>query len=92
MSSFNQGNQNAAKAFGLISDSVAYTTAGIGIKATSSTTTVTAHGLGVTPDFILATAEKSIGVSASANTTSITFTVTTAVTSNNISYIAGYTA
>jgi len=92
MSSFNKGNQVAAKVFDAIADSVATVTSGTAVKSTSSTTTVTAHGLGSTPDFILATAEKSIGVQAAANTTSITFTVSTAVTSNTISYIAGYTA
>ena len=92
MSSYNKGNQVAAKVFDAVADSVAHVTSGTDVKATSSTTTVTAHGLGVTPDFILATAEKSIGVKAAANTTSITFTVSTAVTSNTISYIAGYTA
>ena len=65
---------------------------GIAVKTTSSTTTVVAHGLSGTPDFIIATAEKSFGVKSTANTTSVTFTVATAVTSNNISYVAGYTA
>jgi hypothetical protein len=92
MSSYNKGNQVAAKVFDLVADGTSKVTAGTKIKATSSTTAVVAHGLGSTPDFILATAEKSIGVKAAANTTSITFTVTTAATSNGISYIAGYTA
>lgn len=92
MSSFNKGNQVAAKVFDTVADGVDYVTAGTKVKGTSSTTAVVAHGLGVTPDWIIATAEKSIGVSASANTTSITFTVTTAATSNGISYVAGYTA
>ncbi len=61
-------------------------------KTTSSTTSVVTHGLSGTPDFIIATAEKSFGVKSTANTTSVTFTVATAATSNTISYIAGYTA
>ena len=90
--SYTADEQSAAKIAAAIADDPDELKAGTALKTTSSTTTVVAHGLSGTPDFILATAEKSFGVKSTANTTSITFTVATAATSNTISYIAGYTA
>lgn len=90
--SYTADEQAAAKLAGAIADDPDELIAGAVTKTTSSTTTVVTHGLTSTPDFIIATAEKSFGVKSTANTTSITFTVATAATSNTICYIAGYTA
>lgn len=90
--SYTADEQSAASIAGGIADDPTNILAGRATKTTSSTTVVVAHSMDAAPDFILASATKSFGVKGTANTTSITFTVATAVTSNVISYIAGYTA
>jgi hypothetical protein len=60
---------------------------------TASTTASVTHGLSGTPDFCIAQSNKAdvAAVAWSANSTTLTFTVTSA-TGFIISYIAGYTA
>jgi hypothetical protein len=90
MSAYISDLQNAAK-LGANGDA-GEMISGTKTVTTSQTTAVVTHGLSGKPDFIIATAEKSFGVKSTANTTSITFTVATAATSNTISYVAGYSA
>ena len=94
--SYTADEQTAAKLAGLIADKPGYITAGVSAAQSTTTATTTAvitHGLGVTPDFCLAQSSKAdVAAPAwSANTTSLTITVTSA-TGFKISYITGYTA
>ena len=94
--SYTNDQQAAAKIAGGIADTAAYITSGNSTAkaaGTATTTAVVAHGLGITPDFCIAQSSKAdvAAVAWAANTTNLTFTVTSA-TAFVISYIAGYTA
>ena len=88
--SYTADEQSAAKIAAGIADDPDELKVGIVVLSTTSGTVT--HSFTSTPDFILATAEKSFGVKGTANTTALTFTVATAATGNTVSYIAGYTA
>jgi len=93
--SYTADEQAAAKLVGLIADSPSKLTAGTvtASSTTAATTSAVTHGLGSTPDFVLATIDNGDAKSLAwaANTTTLTFTFTSS-TSALISYIAGYTA
>ncbi len=93
--SYTADEQSAAKLAGLIADGPTKLTAGIVTESTTTATTtaVVTHGLGSTPDFVICSTTQTdvITPTWAANTTSLTFTVTSA-TGFSISYIAGYTA
>ena len=92
--SYTSDEQSAAKLAGLIADSPTKLTAGVAASTATATTTVAVtHGLGSTPDFVLAQRDKAdaAAIAWSSDSTTLTFTVTSA-TSWTISYIAGYTA
>ena len=92
--SYTADEQSAAKIAGLIADSPTKITAGVTTsKATAGTTALVTHGLGSTPDFVIAQSSKAdvAAVAWASDTTTLTFTVTSA-TAFTISYIAGYTA
>ena len=91
--SYTNDEQAAAKIAGGISDTAAYLLSGTVTKATASTTAVVTHSLGVTPDFCIALSSKTdaSSISWAANTTTLTFTRTSA-TAFTVSYIAGYTS
>ena len=94
MSAYTDDMQAAATIAGGIADTAAYITSGNTVsKSTAGTTSIVAHGLGITPDFCIAQSSKAdvAAVAWAANTTNLTFTVTSA-TAFVISYIAGYTA
>jgi len=87
--------QTAAKIAGTIADTPSLSKSGTATSTTTAAATVVVtHGLASTPDFVLASMNKTAlnGLAYSANTTSITFTRATATTSWTVSYIAGYTA
>lgn len=92
--SYTADEQAAAKLAGLIADSPTKITAGVAASTSTATSVVVVtHGLGSTPDFVLAQKSKAdaSAVAWTATSTAITFTVTS-VTSYTISYIAGYIA
>ena len=93
--SYTADEQTAAKLAGLIADSPTKLTAGIDTSSstTAATTAAVTHGLGSTPDFVLATINNGDAKSLAwtANTTTLTFTFTSS-TSAIISYVAAYTA
>ncbi len=94
--SYTNDEQSAAKLAGLIADTPTKITAGTVTATTTTTTTVAVtHGLGATPDFVIATRDKADVAAlawAEVSTTGIvTFTGTTA-TSWSVSYIMGVTA
>lgn len=90
--------QSASKLMGAICDDPDELKVGVVTKATSSTTAVVTHGLGGTPDFIMATLQGNAGTTLTsnpaptANSTSVTFTIATAQTTWSVAYILGYTA
>ena len=96
MSAYTADQKASAKLLSLIADDEDEVTAGKVTKTTSSTTAVVTHGLGGTPDFILATTQSDYGnlavASPVANTTTVTFTIATAQTAWSVCYILGYTA
>ena len=80
---------------GLIADDTGEMLAGTATKVTSQTTLVIAHSFAAAPDFIMVSPvlkQSAVPASIVANTTSVTFTRTTATSSWTISYILGYTA
>ena len=96
--SYTADEQSAATLAGLIADGPTKITAGVTAAQSATTATTTAlvtHGLGSTPDFVLAQSSKAdvaaVAWAENATTGVITFTVTSA-TAFSISYIAGYTA
>ena len=96
--SYTADEQSAATLAGLIADGPTKITAGVIAAQSTTTATTTAlvtHGLGSTPDFVLATVEPNVdGVlswAENATTGVITFTVTSG-TNFTVTYIAGYTA
>jgi hypothetical protein len=90
--------QAAAKLAGAIADSPSELKVGVVTKATSSTTAVVTHGLSGTPDFVIASLQTDAGSTPlnapaqTANSTSVTFTISTAQTNWSVAYIMGYTA
>ena len=96
--SFTADEQSAAKIAGAIGDDPDEIKVGIATKATSSTTVVVTHGLSGTPDFVIASLQTNAGATPlnapaqTANTTSVTFTISTAQTTWSVAYIMGYTA
>jgi len=96
--SYTADEQTSAVLAGLIADGPTKITAGVTSAQSATTATTTAlvtHGLGSTPDFVLAQSSKAdvaaVAWAENATTGVITFTVTSA-TGFSISYIAGYTA
>jgi hypothetical protein len=94
--SYTNDEQAAAVLAGGIADTAALIKAGMSTAkaaGTATTTAVVAHGLGVAPDFCIAQSSKAdvAAVAWAADTTEITFTVTSA-TAFTISYISGSTA
>lgn len=96
--SYTAGEQNAAKVFDAIADNPDEIKVGVVTKATSSTTAVVTHGLSGAPDFVLSQIMGDAGATPlnnpalTINTTSVTFTISTAQTAWSVSYILGYTA
>lgn len=93
--SYTADEQAAAVIAGGIADGPTKVKAGTvtASSTTAATTSAVTHGLGSTPDFVLATIDNGDAKSLAwaANTTTLTFTFTSS-TSALISYIAGYTA
>ncbi|RLC56607.1 MAG: hypothetical protein DRI30_05580 [Chloroflexi bacterium] len=96
--SYTADEQTSSVLAGLIADGPTKITAGVIAAQSSTTATTTAlvtHGLGNTPDFVLAQLEPNLdGVlswAENATTGVVTFTVTSG-TSFTVTYIMGYTA
>lgn len=98
MSAYTAGVQNAAKVFDAIADGPDEIKVGVVTKTTSSTTAVVTHGLSGAPDFVLSQIMGDAGATPlnnpalTINTTSVTFTISTAQTAWSVAYIFGYTA
>lgn len=96
--SYTADEQAAAKLAGAIADSPDELKVGVVTKTTSSTTAVVTHGLSGTPDFVIASLQTNAGATPlnapaqTANSTSVTFTISTAQTTWSVAYIMGYTA
>lgn len=98
MSAFTKGAQVAAKIGDAIADGVSDIKIGVVTKATSSTTAIVTHGLSGAPDFVLCNVMGDAGAtplnqpSLTINSTSVTFTISTAQTAWSVAYIMAYTA
>lgn len=96
--SYTAGEQVAAKIGDAIADGASDVKIGVVTKATSSTTAVVTHGLTGAPDFVLCNVMGDAGATPlnapalTINSTSVTFTISTAQTSWSVAYIMGYTA
>lgn len=92
--SYTASEQAAAKIASAIADGPDDIKIGVVTKATSSTTAVVAHGLAGTPTFVIASLQKNAGGVAapkySVNSTSVTFTLSTAQTTWSVAYVIGY--
>lgn len=93
-SAYTADEQSAAKIAGGIADGPSALKVGRVTKATSSTTAVVAHGLAGTPNFILATLQADAGgplnqPGITADSTSVTFTISTAQTAWTVAYVMG---
>jgi len=92
--SYTADEQAAAVLVGGIADGPTKIKAGSTTSAAGATTTVAVtHGLGNTPDFCLAQADKALtsSIAWAADATTLTFTIISA-TAITITYITGYTA
>lgn len=96
--SYTADEQSAAKLAGAIADDPDELKVGVVTKTTSSTTAVVTHGLSGTPDFVIASLQTDAGTTPlnapaqTANSTSVTFTISTAQATWSVAYIMGYTA
>jgi hypothetical protein len=96
--SYTADEQTAAKLAGAIADDPDEIKIGVVTKATSSTTAVVTHGLSGAPDFVLCNVMGDAGATPlnqpalTINSTSVTFTISTAQTAWSVAYIMGYTA
>ena len=94
---YTKGEQTAAGIFDAIADYSEWKV-GTVTKTTSSTTAVVTHGLSGAPDFVLSQIMGDAGATPlnnpalTINSTSVTFTISTAQTTWSVSYILGYTA